>query len=198
MKKGVFSSIKTIAWAILLLVAVCPLANAKKPFVHPASKPKTDYLMVQSAQSANITYNTKTNTYSVILESVSPFVAFFSDRPDRTAGSMHIDEFLKLWEHKGKNSFWSNPPNADLHATQLQSSSEAVNFPVELTNPVYNAKDKTLSYTAKPLKGANVPPSSAKVQHVLLFIDDVCLSQIADLLQYAGSNQNKKLRNLGR
>lgn len=176
MRKMVLSSIKTILGAILLLVAVCPLANATKPNAHPASNSKAEYLMVQSAQSADITHNEKTNTYSVILQNVAPFVAYFSERPDRKAGSMHIDEFLKLWEHKGKNSFGANPPNADLHATELLSSSEAVNFPIELTNPVYNSKNKTLTYTAKPLNGANVLPNSAKVQHVLLFIDDVCLT----------------------
>ena len=173
MNTKVRSKLNTILSVFLLLIAFSPVANANK--TRPA-KANQNYLMVQSAQTADIKQNQNSNTYTVTLENVSPYVSYFSERPDRKAGTMHIDEFLKLWTHQGKDSFSANPPNADLHATQIMSSSEAINFPIELTNPVYNHESKTLSYTATPLKGSKLIPDLAKVQHVLLFIDQVCLS----------------------
>ncbi len=137
---------------------------------------KGAYLMVQSAEAAQIKRDAGKDTYTLVLKQVAPFVAYFSERPNRQAGSMPIEEFLALWEQRGHNSFGENPPNADLHATRVLAMNEAVNFAIELTRPTYNGKSQTLSYTVKPLKGSPLSQDTIDVQHVLLFIDDVCLS----------------------
>ena len=64
-------------------------------------------------------------------------------------------------------------------ATQIgfYSDHKLINFVVELTDPHYDAKSKTLTYIAKPLKGSEIPTiNSLTLHHVYLFIDDVCLS----------------------
>jgi hypothetical protein len=44
---------------------------------------------------------------------VSPVTVMFSDRPERIAANMRTAEFVPFWS-KGKVSFLSDPPNADI------------------------------------------------------------------------------------
>jgi hypothetical protein len=44
---------------------------------------------------------------------VSPVTVMFSDRPERIAANMRAAEFVPFWS-KGKDSFLSDPPNADI------------------------------------------------------------------------------------
>jgi hypothetical protein len=47
------------------------------------------------------------------LEGVSRVTLFFTDRPERIAGNMKTTTFVPFWS-KGKDSFLSDPPNADV------------------------------------------------------------------------------------
>ena len=52
-------------------------------------------------------------TSKLTLQGVGGTTLFFSDRPERVAGNMTTAAFIPFWS-KGKDSFLSNPPNADL------------------------------------------------------------------------------------
>ena len=176
MKTQGLKFIKIAIALFTLCLAVNPTVNAAENETLNPKIPKGDLLLVQSAHGADLRYNKSTNTYIITLKKVAPFVTYFSERPDRNAGSISIDKFLELWQKPVENNFSANPPNADLHATELMSSKEAINLAVELSDPVYDPKSHTLSYTAKPLNGTTYLPEKAKLHHILLFIDDVCLS----------------------
>ena len=47
------------------------------------------------------------------LSGVGPTTLFFSDRPERIAGNMTTADFVPFWGD-GKDSFLSDPPNADI------------------------------------------------------------------------------------
>ena len=100
MKKGLLvTSILMTVW--LTQVGFMPTAaqaveNAKK----------ADLLFVQTASDVRL------DGGKFILKGISPTVLFFTDRPERIAGNMKNDRYLKLWKEDGKDSFLADPPNA--------------------------------------------------------------------------------------
>ena len=158
--------------------AVFALPKAQNTALKNADK--ASYLFVQSAGTVKIeASNTHSSVYKVTLKNVSPYVTYFSDRPYRNTSTMATEKFVELWHKPKGNSFLHNPPNADLVAIQTGffSDHKLINFVVELSQPHYDAKSKTLTYIAKPLKGSDTPTiPSVTLHHVFLFIDDVCLS----------------------
>ncbi|WP_092366897.1 hypothetical protein [Cribrihabitans marinus] len=69
---------------------------------------------------------------------------YFSDRPNRVAGHIHLDKFVTGWS-KGEDSFAENPPNAVL--SEYGDKSEENNLVViELSAPVLDGDDLVYSY----------------------------------------------------
>ncbi len=64
------------------------------------------FLYVMSAKSGSFDGDTLT------LKDV-PLVIYFSDRPNRIAGHVSLNQFVEIW-NKGADSFKEDPPNATL------------------------------------------------------------------------------------
>ncbi|HUU25032.1 MAG TPA: hypothetical protein VMW68_05645 [Methyloceanibacter sp.] len=123
-----------------------------------AAEEKTaDFLFVQSAKS--MTFDSATN--KLTLENISPMTLFFTDRPERIAGNMKTTAFLPFWS-EGKDSFKSDPPNADVSIVDDKTMTQTV---VELQDPVLDGD--TLTYTVKLIKG-DMPAAGTDVA---VFID---------------------------
>jgi len=118
---------------------------------------QADFLFVQSAKG--MTFDKSTN--KLTLTGVSPVTVFFTDRPERIAGNMKTAAFIPFW-NEGKDSFKSDPPNADI---SLLEGGELTQIVVVLQDPVLNGDD--LTYTVKVLQG-EMP---AKGSEVSVFID---------------------------
>ena len=168
-----------------LLVGACVLlgnqgAIAGSTSMLDSNKPNAEYLFVESADKVYIKVdNSKDGTYTITLKNVDPLVTYFSDRPIRNAGELTVDKFLEIWQNDSNDSFKKNPPNAVLHAKKgdLFTDEHVFNFAIELSNPVYNKKERSLTFVAKPLPGNIDPmPNSITLHHVSLFIDSVCLT----------------------
>ncbi len=167
----------------ILMFSISPLAMGSTTLkgLSPKNKhPKEEYLFVESADKATIKIIPgKDKTYTIVLKNIDPFVTYFSDRPIRDAGELSIEKFIEMWHHKNVNSFRENPPNAVLHAKKggFFSDVQVFNFAIIVTEPYYDKKSGTLSFTAKPLPG-NVDslPESETFHHVSIFIDSVCLT----------------------
>src|SRR5690348_5272895 len=86
------------------------LAAARSALAQDAQGPskQADFLFVQTAKGLAFDKSASKLT----LEGVSPVTLFFSDRPERIAGNMKTAAFVPFWS-KGKDSFLSDPPNAD-------------------------------------------------------------------------------------
>jgi hypothetical protein len=103
---------------------------------------KADLLFVQNAKDVTV------DGEKLILKGIGPTVLFFSDRPERIAGHMTNERYLKLWREDGKDSFLADPPNATVSV--FADDTEA-NLVVTLRNPQYNGDD--LTYDISVLQG---------------------------------------------
>jgi hypothetical protein len=146
-----------IAAAALMALAV-PLQPAMAEAAVATAK-QADFLFVQTARGVSFDKATSKLT----LRDVSPITLFFSDRPDRIAGNMKTTAFVPFWS-TGKDSFLSDPPNADVSILEGASLRQVV---VELRSPALSGND--LTYTVKVLQG-ELPTSGAEVS---VFIDVV-------------------------
>ena len=122
-----------------------------------AEEKMADFLFVQSAKSMK--FDSATN--KLTLEDVSPVTVFFTDRPERIAGNMKTTRFIPFWS-EGKDSFESDPPNADISIIDGKTLKQTV---VELQDPVLDGD--TLTYTVKLIQG-DMP---AEGTEVAVFID---------------------------
>lgn len=141
------------------LAALAGTAHAQAPSAQAPSAQAgmADFLFVQTAH--RMSFDPATSKLS--LHEVSPVTLFFSDRPDRIAGNMSTAAFVPFWS-TGRDSFLSDPPNADLSILEGQSLRQVV---VVLRDPVLAGN--TLSYTVRVLEG-QMPATGADIS---VFID---------------------------
>ena len=137
--------------------------------------PPVSVSYVQNATSATLIPGAG-NLYTLRLKNVTPFVLYFSDRPNRAIGQMKNALFLQKWQ-QGQNSFKNDAPNAELNGLILDKHhhTQFSNFVVELAAPNYDAKHGTFNYQAVLL----TPPENNQpvlLQHAVLFIDEACLT----------------------
>ncbi|MCA1406492.1 hypothetical protein I6F26_18890 [Ensifer sp. IC3342] len=154
-----------LAASTLAVAAVSPRVRS----VHAADE-VADFLFVQTADA--MSYDKGTS--KITLEGVSGSTLFFSDRPERIAGNMKTAAFVPFWS-KGKDSFLSDPPNADL---SILEGGELKQVVVVLKDPELNAD--RLSYAVQVIDG-ELPEKGADVS---VFIDIIGMPLTP--LSYAG------------
>jgi hypothetical protein len=146
-----------------LFIAAPVLAGApsvtRPALAQAAQEPakQADFLFVQTAR--RVSFDRTTGRIS--LHDVSPVTLFFSDRPERIAGNMRTAAFVPFWS-KGKDSFLSDPPNADISILEGETLRQVV---AVLQAP--RLEGEVLSYGAKVLQG-EVPAAGSDVS---VFID---------------------------
>lgn len=145
----------TAAAAMVLVTAVGPACAQAPPAADAAGN--ADFLFVQTARRMSFDRAASRLT----LHDVSPVTLFFSDRPDRIAGNMRTAAFVPFWS-QGRDSFLSDPPNADLSIVERGELRQVV---VVLRNPVLEGGN--LAYTVQVLDGA-MPDAGDEVS---VFID---------------------------
>ena len=150
------------------LAVSCP-ASLTSAFAEDAPK-QADFLFVQS--SKGMTFDKSTN--KLTLTSVGPITLFFTDRPERIAGNMSTTAFVPFWS-QGKDSFKSDPPNADVSILEGNALRQTV---VVLQDPVLDGDN--LAYTVKVVQG-DMPAKGADVS---VFIDVIGMPLTP--LSYAG------------
>jgi hypothetical protein len=143
----------------LLLAATAVAATAVPLRSRPAQAADevADFLFVQTASA--MTFDKAAS--KLTLEGVGATTLFFSDRPERIAGNMNTTAFVPFWS-KGKDSFLSDPPNADLSILEGTDLKQVV---LVLKEPELNGTN--LSYSVKVVSG-EVPEKGSDVS---VFID---------------------------
>ncbi|HWK63291.1 MAG TPA: hypothetical protein VNS34_00010 [Rhizobiaceae bacterium] len=155
---------------LLAATAVAATAVSLRPRVAQAGDEVADFLFVQTASA--MTFDKVAS--KLTLGGVSPTTLFFSDRPERIAGNMDTTAFVPFWS-KGKDSFLTDPPNADLSILEGDKLQQAV---VVLQNPELSGSD--LTYTVK-MVGGEMPEKGSEVS---VFIDIIGMPLTP--LSYAG------------
>ncbi len=102
-----------------------------------------DFLFVQTAKG--MAFDADQNRLT--LRGASPVTLFFSDRPERIAGNMKTEDFVPFWSD-GKDSFLSDPPNADISILEDGKLHQTV---AELQDPAMDGDD--LVYTVRIISG---------------------------------------------
>ena len=142
---------------ILLAAAAGAAVAGTSRLAGAAAGDMADFLFVQTADAMSFDKATSKLT----LEGVAGQTLFFSDRPERIAGNMKTAAFVPFWS-TGKDSFLSDPPNADLSIMEGNQLKQVV---VVLKDPEIDG-DK-LTYTVQMVEG-EMP---AKGSDISVFID---------------------------
>ncbi len=142
---------------VLVGTAALALATGIAPALRAEDAATADFLFVQTADSMAFDADTSTLT----LSGVSPVTLFFSDRPERVAGNMSTTKFIPFWS-EGKDSFLSDPPNADLSIMENGTLRQTV---VVLRDPKLEGDRLTYQVT---LVDGEMPVTGAEVS---VFID---------------------------
>lgn len=125
--------------AIAVLAAAALAAGASTASAAPS------LLFVQQASGGTLT--TSGSAYRLTLRGVTS-VASFTDRPTRDAGSELAATFVRRWKARG---FSADPPNA---ALVLDGAPRGRDLAIlTLSRPRYSRRTRTLTFTARPLKG---------------------------------------------
>ena len=143
--------------AVMLSMAACTTTSTT-----PTTSSEAPQLMfVQSADDFQVDAAAKTFK----LVRMNQQTLYFSDRPQRIAGHLKMEDYLKEWTAKaGKDNFGADPPNAVLSVYEPGQHDNTV-LVVEITNPVVDGAD--LIYSYKIING-KMPASGGATS---LFID---------------------------
>lgn len=131
--------LRCLASALLALLLIAPAS------AHAAAAPSL--LFVQQASSGTLERTGK-GVYRLTLRDVAPSVASFTDRPSRKAASESSAVFVSKWAGRG---FAKDAPNAALVLDGEPKSHDLAML--TLSRPRYDAKTRTFTYVARPLRG---------------------------------------------
>lgn len=146
---------------------------------HTSAAPEATWFYIQIATSGTCDpIQNEPGYYTLKLQGVSPEMISFSNRPKREATVGTTLEFINDWyTDQTANNYRVNPPNATLALSSEKYSDMMV---LCLENPVYDEKNKIMTYKVKPIEIKNdkktetrlpcIPPQS--FQKSILFIDD--------------------------
>ncbi len=135
-------------FAFLLVAAALALsACATAPKAGAASAGFPQMMFVQSAEDIKV--DPAAGTFRLV--KVTQQTIYFSDRPQRIAGHMKMEDYLNEWTTQaGKDNFGANPPNATISVYE-PGQPQNVLIVVKITNPVVEGAD--LIYSYKVLEG---------------------------------------------
>ncbi len=114
---------------------------------------------------------TANHHYVLQLTPMHEQVVYFSDRPNRAAGSLTIKNFLALWSAaSGKNNFTLDHPNAAIVAVGMNGKQYHQDL-VILDEPHYNPQSHQLTFTITALD-AHTPVTPFVASEVTVFVDN--------------------------
>ncbi len=150
--KRLLTYLLVVSLASILLIG-CETDDVVIDQAEPAES--IDLLYVQLAESGTFVSGASPDTYTFTLNNVWSDTLYFADRPSRVTGIMSTESFVEM------SSLFNpeNPPNAAIVLSDPRFGDQDVVIGV-LTNPQYNAAQKTLSYDIKVLDKPESPDLS--------------------------------------
>jgi len=149
----------------IFAVALCTAAmlSTAASQTAPSASSKTQLMFVQSADDLKV--DAAKNTFRLV--KVNQQTLYFSDRPERIAGHMKMDQYLAEWaKAEGPDNFSADPPNAILSVYEPGKDNNTV-VVVKISHPVVDGNDLVYSY--KLIKG-KIPSNGGATA---LFIDSI-------------------------
>lgn len=160
-----FASVAALSVMILGLLG---LSN----IVASTDQPSNNLFVMTAPQAQIMPLAQHKDTYQIKLSGLQPMVTYFSDRPQRFAGTTSIDEFLKIWQDNKLNTH-RNRPNVSLVSYSPGENSAKV-YVFELKQPKFDAKTGSIAFNAKAI-GESKPAANrtTELQQASLFVDDI-------------------------
>lgn len=170
---------------ILVLVVITIIGFVFfKPFWQNSlsSQHSSSLLFVNQARSGSLTPVTGTTDMWILsLNDADNQVLWFSDEPNRSTGWISIETYIKSWKSFGFTD--QNPPNAAIVVDPKIHGLQDGSLVVSLTDPIYEPKNKTLTFTvtllnSEPTTGLSSYKNSPnkilplKLQNPKVFIDN--------------------------
>src|SRR5271169_4587066 len=139
-----YKCVKYTLTAFLFTAAMLSTAASQTA---PSASSKIQLMFVQSAEDLKV--DPSKNTFRLV--KVNQQTLYFSDRPQRIAGHMKMDQYLAEWaKAEGPDNFSSDPPNAILSVYEPGKDNNTV-VVVKISHPVVDGNDLVYSY--KIIKG---------------------------------------------
>lgn len=158
-----------------LLIAMIMGGNVWAEETPSANNQAVSILFVQSAKHAAIdAIPNQPGAYRLTLDRVSPYVIYFSERPNRITGLMPNTKFAAEWK-VGSNSFAKDSPNAYI----TSYDGKQIHYTVELTDLTYNKAKNRFTYIIRMLPEEKATlPNHVNLGYTTMFVDGFCLSCI--------------------
>lgn len=136
--------------AVVAVTALVAVTCGKAPT--PAAE-APEFMFVQIAEDMQV----DTTAMTLRLVKVSHQTLFFSDRPNRIAGHIRMEQYLKEWTPAaGADNLGADPPNATLSVYEPGQADNSIAI-VEISDPRLDGADLVYHYTlvdgAIPLAG---------------------------------------------
>lgn len=161
--KAFLTSSKCLKLALPVFLFAVVMLSAAVAQTKPSGTAKTQLMFVQSADDLKVDF--AKSTFRLV--KVNQQTLYFSDRPERIAGHMKMDQYLAEWaKAEGADNFSSDPPNAILSVYEPGKDNNIV-VVVKISHPVVDGNDLVYSY--KVIKGT-VPANGGATA---LFIDSI-------------------------
>ena len=126
--------------AVFAQLTGAALALAFGATVAGADEAKLQLMFVQSSAG----FIADPSAQTLRLTDVTPQALYFSDRPERVAGHISMDDYLSYWR-EGADNFGEDPPNATLSVYEPGSTENSV-VVVELIEPSVEGNDIVYRY----------------------------------------------------
>lgn len=156
--------------ALLFFCSVFAYANPSD------TSTQKNYLFLQTAKTGLLKPTQVPGIYQLALKDISPYVTYFTDRPNRMTGLLPMERFLEIWQSNAKNGFKADAPNVAVEGIKLHavSKDQTIGLVVVLSKPIYDRKTKTLTYTAQALNHEKITFNhNIKLENVALFVDNI-------------------------
>lgn len=155
------SSLRNIGSAILLLTVMMLVSACEQKSTTSSEEPS--FMFVQTSEDIKVDFKALT----LRLVNINPQTLYFSDRPNRIAGHLKMNEYLEEWTTEaGKDNLASDPPNATLSVYEPGNPDNTI-VVIEISNPVVDGQD--LVYNYKIIDGTIPAAGGASA----IFIDKV-------------------------
>jgi hypothetical protein len=136
------------------------------------------YLFIETADGGNLKKNPNNETYTLTLTGTDPYVTYFSNVPHRITGFTSVKEFSDLM-NKEVTKQYPKGLNSGLVTIDHQNK-QTLRYMLSLSNPNYDVKNKTVTFTAYAIPGKHTHPIPDKKEfaYAILFIDNlnICIS----------------------
>lgn len=173
---------KSLRIGLLLLASLVSSAGfADQKIIGTNKEPVSIFFIQRADRGSLVAVDNKPGEYQLRLSGVNEYIEYFSDRPVRLSGLYPTNEFITRWtDGNTRGSFKSLPPNAALSAIQKHFvKNKMVNVMLKLSNPIYDAQARTLTYTVHQLPGIKSGLPIKGLRNVVMFIDSYCVSCVS-------------------